>query len=132
MVPSKVGDELRRRRMGLRLTQAQIGEAISRTRSYVSAIENGVGWDPDAEQLALWAKMLGWEPDYILRRLGRVAGEATEPMIVSPALLAAIRLAVAEGVRQGVADALRSLDADSAAPPGGGGASGLSRRERLV
>lgn len=105
MVPKKVGDELLRRRLSMRLTQTRVAEAIGTSRAYVSAVERGVGWDPDADKLVRWAVALGWEPDYLLRRLGR------EPMppAVPTDLLALISRAVAEGVREGIAEALRDL-----------------------
>lgn len=71
MVPAKIGDELRRRRLLLRLKQADIAANLGTTRAYISAVENGVAWDPDAAKLTKWARALGWEDDAILRRLGR-------------------------------------------------------------
>lgn len=55
----------------MRLKQSDIAEALGTTRAYVSAVERGVGWDPDADKLVLWARTLAWEDDHILRRLGR-------------------------------------------------------------
>ncbi len=59
MVPKRVGDELRARRLRLGLTQADIARAIGTTRQYVSGVEKGVNWDPDADKLVVWAQTLG-------------------------------------------------------------------------
>jgi len=89
------------------MTQAQVAEPMGKTRAYVSAIERGVDWDPEAPSLRIWAETLGWERDYILMRLGRTGGESVEyPARLTPALKAAIRDAVAEGVRQAIAEVL--------------------------
>jgi len=111
MVPRKVGEELRRRRLLLGLRQADIARAMDRTRAYVSAIERGVEWSPDADRLVIWAQALGWPDDYILRALGRGIA-TTAPAIITTDLIEAIRRAVAEGVQEGVAEALQDrLDA---------------------
>ena len=107
MVPKKVGDKLRRRRLLLNLTQADIAKAMGTTRAYVSAIERGVDWDPDADKLVKWAQTLGWESDHILRSLGRPAMPTTEPAAVTADLLAEIKRIVAEGVQVGVTAALQ-------------------------
>lgn len=120
MVPRRVGGELRRRRERLVLTQADVGRAMGRTRQYVSAIEHGVRWDPDADMLVVWARTLGWADAYILERLGRVIVPGSEPGTLTPELQVAINEAVAAGVREGVADALRALERggqDIATPP---------------
>jgi transcriptional regulator with XRE-family HTH domain len=107
MVPKRVGDELRRRRLLLNLRQTDIAQAMSTTRAYVSAVELGVDWDPDADKLVVWAQTLGWPGDYILRALGRAVISTTEPVVVTADLMAAIRRAVAEGVAEGVVEALQ-------------------------
>jgi transcriptional regulator with XRE-family HTH domain len=48
MVPDKVGDELRRRRLYMHLKQSDVAREIVTTRAYVSSVERGVDWDPDA------------------------------------------------------------------------------------
>jgi hypothetical protein len=93
---------------------------MGRTRQYVSAIEHGVRWDPDADMLVVWARTLGWADAYILERLGRVIVPGSEPGTLTPELQVAINEAVAAGVREGVADALRALERggqDIATPP---------------
>ena len=107
MVPKRVGDELRRRRLLLNLRQADIAQAIGTTRAYVSAVELGVDWDPDADKLVIWAQTLGWPGDHILRALGRAVISTTEPVVVTADLMQAIRRAVAEGVAEGVVEALQ-------------------------
>ena len=112
MVPRKVGEELRRRRLLLGLRQADIAGSMDRTRAYVSAIERGVKWDPDTDRLVIWAQTLGWPDDYILRALGRSITATTAPAVITTDLIEAIRRAVAEGVQEGVAEALQDrLDA---------------------
>jgi transcriptional regulator with XRE-family HTH domain len=100
VVPRKIGQEMRQRRLLVGMTQANIADAIGTTRAYVSAIERGVTWDPDADKLVLWSKTLGWEPDYLLRKLGRVAVPAPN-VGLSPEMLKAIKRAIVEGVREG-------------------------------
>ena len=109
MVPRKIGGEMRQRRLLVGMTQVNIADAIGTTRAYVSAIERGVTWDPDADRLVAWAEKLGWGPDYLLRKLGRVAVPAPN-VGLSPEMLKAIKRAIAEGVREGVADVLREID----------------------
>lgn len=115
MVPRKVGEELRRRRLLLGLHQANIAEAMGTTRAYVSAIERGVDWDPDADKLVIWAQTLGWPNDYVLRSLGRAVMSTTAPATLTADLLEAIKRAVSEGVREGVTEGLRDRS-DGPAP----------------
>ena len=110
MVPKRVGDELRRRRLLLNLRQADIAKAMGTTRAYVSAVELGVEWDPDADKLVTWAQTLGWPGDYLLRSLGRPVLSTTEPAVVTADLMKAIKQAVAEGVQEGVTEALRDRE----------------------
>lgn len=109
VVPRRVGDELRRRRMALRLKQQDIADRIGTTRAYVSAVERGVDWDPDAEKLVVWARALDWDDDYILGRLNRhgVPGEITTRL--PPDVVAAISEAVAAGIRDGWEEVMRAL-----------------------
>jgi transcriptional regulator with XRE-family HTH domain len=120
MVPKKVGDKLSRRRLLLNLTQADIAKAMGTTRAYVSAIERGVDWDPDADKLVKWAQTLGWDDDYVLRSLGRATMSATAPAVLTADLIEWIKRAVAEGVREGVIEGLqdrpKSLKGTSRAP----------------
>jgi transcriptional regulator with XRE-family HTH domain len=121
MVPKKVGEELRRRRMLLGLRQADIARAMNTTRAYVSAIERGVEWDPDADKLVVWAQTLGWPNDYVLRTLGRAVMSTTGSATLTADLLEAIRRAVAEGVAAGVTEALQDRQAkpgDTGQEPG--------------
>jgi transcriptional regulator with XRE-family HTH domain len=124
MVPSKVGDELRRRRLQLRLKQTDVAAALKTTRAYVSAVERGVSWDPDAEKLVAWAVVLGWPADYLLRKLGRVPltsnGITPAPAVLTPEIVEAIGRAVASGVAEGVADALAELGFGGDTRPSGG------------
>jgi len=66
-----------------------------------------VDWDPDADKLVVWAQTLGWDDDYLLKRLGRVVVPGAGTM--TPELRQAIKDAVGEGVREGVAEALLAL-----------------------
>lgn len=108
MVPRKIGGEMRQRRLLVAMTQVNIADAIGTTRAYVSAVERGVDWDPDADKLVTWAKTLGWEPDYLLRKLGRVAVPAPN-VGLPPEMRQWIKRAIAEGVRQGVAEVVREI-----------------------
>jgi len=122
MVPKQIGNELRARRLRLCLTQTDVGRSMGTTRQYVSEVEIGVPWDPDADKLVVWAQTLGWEDDYILRRLGRTIMPVAEASALTEDLVERIRQAVAEGVQQGVAEALRDrLDGpgDTGPSPGG-------------
>jgi len=115
MVPKRVGDELRRRRLLLNLRQRDIAQALGinpstgrlYTRAYVSEVERGCSWDPDADKLVVWAQTLGWAGDYVLRSLGRAIISTTEPAVITADLMVAIRRAVAEGVAEGVVEALQ-------------------------
>jgi transcriptional regulator with XRE-family HTH domain len=71
MLSSVVGQQIRNRRLELGLTQRQVSRGINRTRAYVSAIERGVDWDPDADVLVAMARTLFWPGNHILRMLGR-------------------------------------------------------------
>lgn len=137
MVPKRVGDELRHRRLRLGLKQADVARALGTTRAYVSAVERAAKWDPDTEKLVVWARTLGWEDDYLIRRLGRVMIPVGEPGALTASLLDAIRSAVAAGVREGVDEALRELGplADEVrfdAPSEVAGAPPEPHRERLA
>ena len=128
MVPKKVGNKLRRRRLLLNLTQADIAHALGvnpstgrdYTRAYVSQVELGVEYDPDADGLVRWAQALSWDGDYILRALGRAVMPTTEPAVLTADLVEVIKRAVAEGVREGVIEGLqdrpKSLKGTSRAP----------------
>ena len=108
MVPKGVGREVARRRMLLGLTQREVAEQIATTRAYVSAIERGVDWDPDIEKLVALAKVLGWEEEHLLARLGRrVSLPVLE--VLTPDVVREVRLAVAEGVRDGMRELLHQL-----------------------
>lgn len=119
MVPKRVGSELRQRRMVLGKTQNDVAKDLGTTRAYVSAIEQGVDWDPDADKLVVWARALGWESDYLLRKLNRTTLPSIEAANgLTPALIEALGRAVAEGVRLGVADALHDIDTQRAGDEG--------------
>ncbi len=111
MVPKKVGGELRRRRLELRLSQEAVGKRVGVSRAYIGNVENGVDWEPAADVLVKWALALGLDPVDLLRSMGRLAPDETAALdpVASSALLAAIREAVAAGVRQGVEEAIREL-----------------------
>lgn len=112
MVPSKVGDDMRRRRLSMKLSQADVARSLGTSRAYVSAVEKGVPWDPDADKLVAWSRTLGWEGDYLLRRLNRtdmLTTDGTTPGVLSPELVGLIQAAVAAGVREGLQDVLREL-----------------------
>jgi transcriptional regulator with XRE-family HTH domain len=108
MVPKKVGDELRRRRLFLDLRQVDVAHALGinpstgrdYTRSYVSQVEHGVAYDPDADGLVRWAQALGWDENHILRTLGRAVMSTTPSTILTADLLKAIKQVVAEAVRE--------------------------------
>lgn len=117
MVPKKVGDDLRRRRITLRMKQSDIGRQIGTTRAYVSAVERGVDWDPDADKLVNWARALGLEDDAILRQLGRVGVPANRRTLLEPEVVDAITQVVAAGIRDGFQELLARLDADATPPP---------------
>jgi hypothetical protein len=103
--------------MVLGMTQSNIATALGTTRAYVSAVEQGVDWNPDADKLAVWARALGWEDDHLLRKLNRMALPSIEAASgLTPALIQALGRAVAEGVRLGVADALRDLQGGGKGP----------------
>src|ERR1035437_1707056 len=91
MVPKRVGEKLRQRRLFLVLRQADIAKEMGTTRAYVSAIERGVDWDPDADKLVKWAQTLGWPDDYVLRSLGRPVMSTTAPATLTADLLAEIK-----------------------------------------
>ena len=112
MVPKKVGDELRRRRIQLHMKQADVAEELGTTRAYVSAVERGVSWDPDADKLVNWARALGWEDEDILVKLGRVGVPADQRITLRPELVVAITKVVAAGIADGFQDLLARLDAD--------------------
>jgi transcriptional regulator with XRE-family HTH domain len=122
MVPKKVGEELRRRRMLLGLRQRDIAHALGinpstgrdYTRAYISSVERGCSYDPDADKLVVWAQTLGWPNDYVLRTLGRAVMSTTGSATLTADLLEAIRRAVAEGVAKGVTEGMRGM----MAPPG--------------
>jgi transcriptional regulator with XRE-family HTH domain len=128
MVPKKVGDELRRRRNFLELTQSKVAHALGVnpstgrdfTRAYVSAVERGCKWDPDADGLVRWAQALGWDEDRILRMLGRAVMSTTAPAVLTADLIEWTKRAVAGGVREGVIKGLqdrpKSLKGTSRAP----------------
>lgn len=116
MVPKRVGDDLRRRRLQLRLKQADVAAVIHATRAYVSAVENGVDWDPDTEKLVAWSRLLGWGDDEILRRLNRVAVPVGDGGSLSPELTAAIQNAVTAGIRDGIEEVMRLLHEDQPLP----------------
>lgn len=116
MVPKKVGDELRRRRLELRLKQSDVARQIGTTRAYVSAVERGVDWDPDAEKMVAWARALSLDEDYILRRLNRSSIPVDERMILQPEVVAAITQVVAAGIRAGFADLMTMLAEGDATP----------------
>ena len=113
MIPRAISQELRRRRMQLHLSQADLAQEIGVSRATIGNIEAGIAdWEPRSETLVRWALALGIDPADLLRRLGRVpAGRlASElPQNAAEELLAAIRREVAEGVREGVAQALEEL-----------------------
>lgn len=92
------------------------------TRAYVSAVELGVPWDPDADKLVVWAQTLGWPEGYLLRALGRTIISATDPALLSADQMETIKRAVADGVRTGVREALRDKSdggGDSGPAPAG-------------
>jgi hypothetical protein len=74
-------------------------------------IENGVDWDPDADKLVAWARLLEWDEGEILRRLGRLQ----HAVALSPEIVEAINQAVAAGIRDGVRDVVAQLRADERA-----------------
>jgi transcriptional regulator with XRE-family HTH domain len=115
LVPKKIGDELRRRRITLRLKQADVAKLIGTTRAYVSAVERGVDWDPDAEKVVLWSRALGWDDDFILRRLNRMATPLDSPSQLSPEIMAALREVISAGIRDGIERVLEELRAASGA-----------------
>jgi transcriptional regulator with XRE-family HTH domain len=107
MVPGKVAEALRRRRLELRMTQTAIAHAIGVSRAYVSAVERGVAWDPDAEKLVAWSRALGWDDGHILGMLGRGTVPISSSFVGLPDnVIEAITQAVAAGIRQGRAEAL--------------------------
>lgn len=116
MVPKKVGDELRRRRVTLRLKQADVARAIGTTRAYVSMVERGVDWDPDADKLVAWAKSLSWPEDAILRKLNRINAPPGAESHLAPEVVQAISEVVAAGIRDGFEEVLRSMSDGSALP----------------
>lgn len=109
MVPRKVGEGLRRRRLVLDLKQSDIATACGTTRAYISAVERGVDWEPDAAKLIRWSTALGWPEDHILSRLGR-SGPIDAEAQLSPMLLAAIKDVVTAGIRDGLTDVLREMN----------------------
>lgn len=109
MVPKRVGSELRQRRVLVGLTQTAIANALGVTRAYISGVENGIDWDPDADKLVVWSRQLGWEDDRILRMLNRTAVPIETGPKLTASQLAEVQAAVTEGVREGVAQALREL-----------------------
>jgi transcriptional regulator with XRE-family HTH domain len=112
VVPKRLGDELRQRRLLVGLKQTDIARSIGTTRAYISAVENGSDWDPDADKLVVWARTLGWEDDAILARLGRVAVPVLDGPRLTSELVRQIKSAVAEGVREGIEVALREAAAN--------------------
>jgi hypothetical protein len=94
MVSFEVGRRIRDRRLKLGLTQLEVAHGISRTRAYVSALERGVEWDPDADVLVALAVQLGWPGEHILSLLGRPHFPADVRQNVGPVVLAAITAAV--------------------------------------
>jgi len=124
MVPRAITQELRRRRMQLRLSQADLAREIGVSRATIGNIEaNLADWEPRSETMVRWALALGLDPADLLRRLGRVPAShlASElPQNAVEELLAAIRREVAEGVREGVAQALTELRGTQLQPRGTG------------
>lgn len=112
MVPSKVGDDLRRRRLQLHLKQSDVAREIGTTRAYVSAVENGVDWDPDADKLVNWSRALNWEDDAVLRKLNRVGVPADQRLALQPELVEAIKTVVAAGIADGFRELMSRLDED--------------------
>ena len=119
MVPRKVGEQLKARRLQLHMHQPDVADALGVSRAYIGAVENGVDWDPDAEKLIGWAVLLDLDPAELLRSLGRSTMSADAMPVIegglTPALLAAIRREVAAGVALGLREARR--DAQSGAGP---------------
>jgi predicted transcriptional regulator len=118
VVPTKVAEALRRRRLELRMTQTAIAHAMGVSRAYVSAVERGVAWDPDAEKLVAWSRALGWDDAHVLGMLGRGTVPVSSVAGLPDNMAAAIRQAVAEGIRQGVAEALAEQQEHQPAPDG--------------
>lgn len=117
MVPKKVGDELRRRRLSLHMKQSDVAREIGTTRAYVSAVERGVDWDPDSDKLVNWSRALDWEDDYILRKMGRVGVPADRLATISPELVTAIKQVVDAGIRAGFQDLMERLGDEGVAVP---------------
>lgn len=109
MVPKSVGDELRRRRIGLRMKQAEVARQLGTTRAYVSALERGVTWDPDADKLVQLARIYEWPDDHILRRLNRLAAPLDPAPRLTPEVVGAIRETIAAGIRDAMDELIRAL-----------------------
>jgi transcriptional regulator with XRE-family HTH domain len=78
----------------LGLTQRDVARGIGRTRAYVSAVERGVDWDPDADVLVALALQLAWPGDHILSLVDRPHFPADVHESLGPVALAAITVAV--------------------------------------
>ena len=103
MVPIEVGNAIRDRRLQLGLTQAAVAAQIRRTRAYVSAIEHGVSWDPDADILVVIAETLHWPPAYLLRMLDREPVPSL-PLNLRTEVVALVHLVVREQIAAALAE----------------------------
>lgn len=99
----ELGHRIRARRERLGLTQSVVADAVDRSHSWLSALENGKDLQPPSELLTSLALVLDDDPGAYLRLAGRVAlvAEGLVPMSpLDPRISAEIEEAVGRAMER--------------------------------
>jgi transcriptional regulator with XRE-family HTH domain len=84
-MPSEtLGQRIKKRRLGLGMTQRQLAEAVGITVPYMSKIEAGRE-TPTEEKIRKVATALRLDPDELILAAGRVPGDVMDLLAADPA-----------------------------------------------